>query len=168
MKQSGFVLWMVLIFLSLMSLLILAQLEMLMNYQKTLQAIALKHQHRRTLEQLAAGLLQKNMARACVQPKAASPDLSTKLLNNASACHIKKHHKIYDYVFENLSVQPCWQIRQHQKVFSAHHWRLTIAAHNNQNLILQIHYVKPVPYQQCLDKKQMIWIVEGVKSWRMI
>ena len=168
MKQSGFVLWMVLTCLSLMSMLALAQLEMLMNYQKALQAIALKHTHRRMLEQLAAAILQENIPLGCVRPRAVSPDDSAMLLNEGSTCHLQQHHKIYDYVFENLGIQPCLQIRHHPTVFSTQHWRLTLAARDHRNLILQIHYIQSAPYQRCSDENAIIWTFEGVKSWRMI
>lgn len=167
MKNQGFILLTALLFLNLMMLLVLSQLQMLWLYRKSLNQLLHKHQVIHLMEnhiKRVAAELTSHPRRACLfamdQANAAIADVL-----QGKGCVYAAEGMQFHLVIEDLGTVACLQHVAENRLYSTYHWRITMASAEHD--ILQIRYASLVPEQVCSSTTRA-YIKPGVMSWRFL
>lgn len=167
-RQQGMMLVITLLLLSLLSVFILTQLDVLWLHQKaTNQFIDAKQQQYR-LEQVAMQLFEHFSAQTqkdCLIAGDENPNDVVRRLVSHSACVIEKETLSYWFLFEEIGVHPCLQIQTPHQVYSTAHWRLTVYSEAYQPYFLQLRFATLADYRVCMGPL-VRQIAPGLVSWR--
>ena len=101
----------------------------------------------------------------CVIPTHLNPNESIAELSKNHACQGTNDKINYQYLIEDLGVQPCLQTVVNDERYSTHHWRLTIVSESAPQRFLQIQFAQFVESQPCIDHPTR-QITPGLVSWR--
>ncbi|KTC99386.1 hypothetical protein [Legionella erythra] len=167
MNTKGFILVTALLFLSLMMLLVLSQQQLVWLYQQSLNRLIHKHQSLHAMEKqlrfiLDKGLLRKG--RACLLHSDDVNQVINRLLQGQGCLYVAKESS-YRYFVEELGVFSCMQHVAENRLYSTHHWRLTMASADRE--ILQIRFAQLVAEQPC-KLQSPVFIKPGLLSWRFL
>ena len=163
-KNSGFILIATLCIIALITLLILTSMQHVLMYYKAINRHKLQQREFFQHEKLALQLANTPLIEShCVEH---SDAINTVLqrLSASEGCHFIDQQIQYYYLIEDLGEFPCLVTRQQK---STRHIRVSLLQRsNNQDYLLQIRYLKPLPYLSCLSQSKVV--NSGVGSWRYL
>ncbi len=149
MKQRGFVLITVVLMLSMMTLLVVANLLWVNLYCKRYHQM---HQYQESilhLEQTAEVLATRvtHMQNSeCVINQKNDEKLKRTIL--PYGCLWAQH---YRYAISDLGRYPCVRLA----AYSTHHWLLSVIDERRPQIMLQWRIATPIPLESCLDTQQI-------------
>lgn len=164
-KQKGIVLLTTVLILSLLSLLILSQMQMVFLHSKALNQIVKKHRVFYELESEAKRIAFREQEGRCLISEQ-DPNEVIHLLQKKQGCSFRHKKQDYAYLVEELGVFPCLQTRYHNETYSTQHLRINIRATGRYSAFLQLRVAKLAKLENCqLDKPSFISL--GLQSWRL-
>lgn len=161
MRQDGFVLATVMLMLTVMSVLVLANMRWVILYHKRYMDL---HRYQRYMLQFedSAYALAKQFD-AFIDP----------------ACYMHKHHLVSleaeirqhgcryasngHYIVEEIGLYPCVRFTP---MLSTQHWLLSVMDDRLPHRVLQFRIATPVPVQLC-EKNQIVMIERNILSQRL-
>ena len=169
--SKGFVLFIVLLFISILSLLIVSQLELLLLQQRSHHQFFEGQQHRCNMELIAQKIIRAPSEQwpvACCIQGFENPNQIVNQLKNNPICSFREKDSDYHYVIEDLGIEACQRVLQHQQAFNAHHWRISVTPTDKNTPFLQIRFITlAIQKQPCLTQNMMT-VTAGVLSWRLV
>lgn len=166
---KGMILPMTLVMLALVTLLILAQLQMVFLYYKTMNQELEKKEAAYQLEAAATKILSSIhlvQNQRCITQEQ-DPNRIVDELKQQQGCIFDYEKQNYRYLIEQLAITPCLQTLIAGKRYSTQHWRLTVMSSGKNEALLQLRVAYPVERQAC-DLAEPIEIKAGLTSWRLI
>ncbi|WP_165482638.1 hypothetical protein [Legionella gresilensis] len=171
MRQQGIILLTTGLVLSLVMLLLLAQIELINLHQKAQNQFIIRTQLLQHLENIAFQLIDKiNHHNAsslpCIIDKIDPNKVINLVKNQQVGCFITDNNYTYNYVVEDLGLFNCIRIKDHNGgIYPTNQWRLTIALQEAQTSILQLRFanINSLKLKKC---KQPVIIESGILSWR--
>lgn len=153
--------------ISIVSLLVLACMQHVMLYYKSINGIELAHQDFYQLEHLAMRLMAKPLI--VDSPCVLRQDLPNQVLNDlihSKGCTLEIGNGTYRYVIEDLGIYPCLIYEVNQQEFATAHYRISVLQLNDKKqAFLQIRYLN-AQEGVCVGNKRRVNI--GVTSWRYL
>ncbi|WP_419420425.1 hypothetical protein ACNVED_03755 [Legionella sp. D16C41] len=169
-QQQGIILLTTAVFLSLITLLLLAQIELVNLSQKSLNQFIIHEQALHFLETIALRvtnqLSQLKQNTSCVTKSLEPNDVINSLKKQQLGCLKLDKTFTYRYLAEYLGKFNCIRIKLKEKTYATEHWRLTIALLKPQVFILQLRVAQVTDYSKAC--KQPVIIESGVLSWRYL
>lgn len=170
--QSGSALLIGLILFSLTAAFVLVQLDMLCWYRKAFQGMQVRWENRLELERLLSRLSFRLPAVSKLSCAVANtwhhPDWAFLQLKNPNACVVHKNNQSYAYWVEDLGVQPCLLVVDHDQLWSTHHWRLSAGVVKERFQAIQIQVAIPEKNMRCEPPANWRVIQSGIQSWRTV
>ena len=166
---QGMVLASTVLILSLLSLLILSQLQLVFLHYKALNQVIKKHQAFYELEAEASQLASKmpcSLQEACLS-KAHDVNEIIHSLKNKQGCILRRKGQDYFYLTEDLGVFPCMQARFKGKLYSTQHLRINLRSTGSYFAFLQLRIARLTEFKVCQDNQSKL-IKIGLLSWRLI
>lgn len=167
MNAKGFILVTALLFLSLMMLLVLSQQQLVWLYQQSLNRLLHKHQAIHVMEKQLKTIIKKGLLRkwpACLLHSDDANQIMDQLVQGRGCLYVAKGSS-YRYFVEELGVFACMQHVAENRLYSTHHWRLTMASADRE--ILQVRFAQLVAEQPCKSPSRL-FIKPGILSWRFL
>jgi hypothetical protein len=168
-RCDGFILFMTLCIVLVISLLLLTCMQHVLLYYKALNKQEIRHQNFYQLENLALQLVStKHLAKQCLEQRDAPNQVIHDLMNNEGCLLDIEQHK-YRYFIEDLGDFACLLVHEKQRKTATHHFRITIvllADEENAASALQIRFIKPSEVVGCLGKEH--FVRAGLSSWRYL
>jgi hypothetical protein len=166
MKQQGLILVTTLLLLALLALFTLAQLQFILLDYQALNAVREKQQALWELESLTGQLVNTVDLTTPGPCLLKSQDLNKPLdlLVKQQGCRLDKGKKRFYYLFEDLGIFPCLQLRLKQRLQSTQHFSLSIRA-AKQTPLLQVRFARPIALQTCEAGKVNQGHI-GLLTWR--
>ncbi|WED42042.1 hypothetical protein [Legionella cardiaca] len=166
MNQEGIVLLMTILILSLLSLLVLFEMQHIFLYYKGLNQIIEKRQNFYTLELGAQKLALQSWqyGQSCIRPEKDSKEIMHLL--TTEACSFKEKNQVFLYLVEDLGEFPCLQSLLNKRHYSTHHWRINVLMQKTGARLLQWRIARPIALLPCLNKPNNIPL--GLLSWRYL
>lgn len=162
MKHHGFVLMTLILILSVVTLLVIADLRWLILDKKRLLAIQRFQEKNQQLDRLAdkmaLGLVYK-LHRPCQLDQHLS-DAEIKQYIASNACVIEQH---YHYGITDLGIYPCIHLTTKN---STHHWLVSMMDEQLPHRLIQLRVV--TPEEALCVKKQIIYVPAEILSRRWI
>lgn len=163
---EGFILWILLCFFALLSLLITTGLRHVLNYHQAMNKRELSHQHFYQLEYAMRIILKMPFSKNCIKPLQEDNQL-LQVLRHQQGCFLKIEKKKYLYLIEELGDFPCLLVGDD---IPSQHFRITLLSEQEKShtgSFLQIRWVqRATKGTRCLREKKII--KEGLSSWRFI
>lgn len=167
--SEGYILLMTLCMITVITLLILAFMNHVLVYYKSINKQEMRHQQFYQLESLALQLVRASPLNLnCVRPVGDVNKAIHYLINN-SGCSIIKGKLHYRYTIEDLGVFPCLVTQYKGNKTGTHHFRITLifnSSEENGVSVLQLRYLKPVATLSCINEERQV--SPGVSSWRYL
>lgn len=157
-KQQGIILLITLLLLSILSLLVLSQMQQLLLQHKAMHKLVDKQRTLENLEQQANRLLTDNPACLIKQD---NPEAAIRSLAGKQACSVQYDNKKYYYLIEDLGLFPCLPIQGH----TSQHWRITLATAGDRPACLQLRLARMAKGLSCQPGEAMRPIPAGIQSW---
>lgn len=165
--RSGFILFICLIVMALISLLVLTGMQQVLVYHKALAALSLQNTRFTKLEQTGMALLE-NPDPHCLIKGMDPNDLITKL-KHQQGCVIKDQDFTLYYTIEDLGLFPCLVIQQGERIKATQHFRMSLILEGdekNEALLLQLRQIVTGGESDCTGVKHQTR--EGISSWRYL
>lgn len=162
MKQQGFVLITVVLILSVMTLLVIANMRWVTGYGKRYHDWIQYQDRIGQLEQIGDKLgaeFSDSVASNCFLFN--QYDNQLKRIIVQQGCKISEH---YRYGVYDLGRYPCIHF---SPTLSTHHWLVTVMDTRLPNVLLQLRIGLPVAAEICLDT-QIRYVQNRVLTWRMV
>lgn len=171
-SQRGIILITTMLLLALLSMLMLAQIQLLFLYTKGLNNLRAKDRLFYQLETVAQSLLhsdQLNKPKCLIQELGSNEALDYLKKNNG--CRWQQQKQQYFYINEQLGLFSCLLAFVDQKKYSTRHWRLTVMTTQNiaqppTDIFLQLRFVTLAPFVACDNHNVVREINPGILSWR--
>lgn len=164
--QKGMILLTTLLLISVMSLLILSQLESVFLYYQASNRFIAKQQLFHQIEAQANKLvLAKVWAKKGCEQEKTDPQTIAALLKNKRGCFLTNKNQSFFYLVEDLGLFPCLQSHLDSQNKRTHHWRLSLLAAGERAAFLQLRIAQPDSSSPC-DRLQLI--KPKVISWRYL
>lgn len=161
-KQAGVVLLTTILMIAILTLLILSLMQGVFLYIKGCNQIVTQHQSFYQMEAIANKLDVSK--RAClVNDK--DPNQLIDVLLTQHGCTFIDDKQQYWYAVEDLNVYPCLQITDGERVYSSHHWLITLATIHPQVIVLQLRIATIANTEKCEQASAQL-IQSGVLTWR--
>lgn len=166
-RQDGIVLITTILFIAVLSLLVLSQMQLVFLDYKALNQLTEQHDSFLQLETVAKKLMSTDWSKSGHCGLAShDPNEVLQLLKNKRGCVlIHKKHPFY-YFIENLGVFPCLQTKVNEIVYSTQHQRISILS-TRDSTVLQLRIAKQAKLEHC-SHDQMRWSKLGLLSWRYL
>jgi len=168
-SESGAILIMTLLISSIMSMLILMQLELLWLHQQSSNQLIQRQERRQAMEEVAQHIMRHSpdeWLQACQIKGSPHPNEAIQYLKTHVNCAVKNKQISVKYCIEDLGVEPCQTITRQQHRYNPHHWRLTLSSKRVASEFLQIHFTTLAPLAHCKDRA-MTMSQLGLLSWRL-
>lgn len=154
-------------FILLSSLLVLAQMQLLLLDYKVFNQFKERQRVFQSLERAAARLTaEMDLPGECVLQKDAA-NLVVDLLKRKGGCLFIYEKKAYYYLIEDLGLFPCLQVQREQLSYGTHHRRLSLRSRADYPAILQIRYARLAKFVSCTMQRPGQGRL-GVLSWRLL
>ncbi|MGQ3888218.1 hypothetical protein ACQUW5_04180 [Legionella sp. CNM-1927-20] len=171
MQQRGIILLTTALVLSLVILLLLAQIELITLHQKAHNQFITRAQVLQHLENLAFQLVDKINYKGgslpCVIDKLDPNKVINLVKKQQGGCFITDSKFTYNYVIEYLGPFNCIRIKSNSDTYPTNQWRLTIALLSSQTSILQLRFAN-INFLKFKNCKQQVIIKPGILSWRYL
>ena len=157
--SAGFILLTTLFIVSLIALLVIANMKSVSLYFKTNNQVVISHEAFYQLEVVAnkIGLSNKDKCLSSVQ----NPNQLVQALGLSQGCDWVMFNQSYHYLVSDLGLYPCLQIG----ISSSHHWLVSVMNTASPSHVLQLRWAVPGEKANCLEDKSH-QIASGVISWR--
>lgn len=165
---QGYILFMTLSLIAIVSLLLLTCMQHLLLYYKAINKQEFYQQELYQLEQIAMHLIQGPVDLQCVRHQDEA-NQTIHFVKTDKACVLNVQNNIYRYLVEDMGVQPDWITNKKGTTYFVTRLRLTLSkvvSPAERLVFLQVGYIKSATLASNLDKKQTV--EEGVISWRFI
>lgn len=167
-SQKGMVLFMVIVFLAILTTLILTLMQSVFLYIKASNQLVEYHQSFYQLESAANQLQALDLS--TIEPQCrlrgkTSNDV-IKLLKGGRGCEWMMENQSYAYLLDDLGEYPCLQIKNKQSLMSSRHFLVSVITKDPPYKLLQLRIAKIDGLGICQDKA--IFIDSGVISWRYL
>lgn len=168
-NNRGFIFFMTLCLISIMSALVLLCLQHLLLYHQVLNKQEEGHQRFYQLENIALQLINNPslvMAPECIQWED-SANKAMEMLAAGKGCLLQVEGESYLYLLEDLGDFPCLILTERKKKLTSHHLRLSLlleGRHGFSALGLQIRLIKSGGISKCKGRKHNVF--SGISSWR--
>ena len=96
-----------------------------------------------------------------------NPNQVVDMLLHNGGCSLIDNHRQYYYLIDNLGLQPCLQIFLSGKMYSSHHWLLSVATPPPRQTVLQLRVADSARPMTC-ELSEAHQISPGVLSWRYL
>lgn len=162
MKQQGFLLITVLLILTVMTLLVMANMRWVIGYGKRYHDWIQYQDRISKLEHIGNKLgteFLDNAPSACFLFN--QDDSQLKHIMIQHGCKISEH---YRYGVYDLGLYPCIKF---SPTLSTHHWLVTVMDTRLPNVLLQIRVALPIATEICQDA-QIRYVKKPVLTWRMV
>lgn len=156
MKQNGFVLVAVMLMMTVMTALIIANMRWILLYKKRYQDLQRFQAYSLQFEEHANALAQQfdgHPSTACV-----SSSQNTASLKQEIGLHGCKFANDYRYMVQAMGDYPCVRFNSE---LSTQHWLLSAMDQHLPHRVLQFRIATPIPVQYCV-KKQIVMIEESI------
>ncbi len=154
------------IMIAILTMLVLTLMQAVFLYIKVGNQVVIKHEALYQLEAAAHKLIMANDEPNCMVTDE-DPNQIVDLLLHNHGCLLSDNHRQYYYVIDDLGLYPCLQIVYRKKIYSSHHWLISVATAPPRQDILQLRIAKPVRAMRC-DFFEDRQINRGVISWRYL
>ena len=146
----------------MVALLTLSQMQLIVLQLKERSDIAARQKARINLERSASHLLAKGV----VSPLAACEGKYDYGMKSSMGCHFLYKKETYVYLWEDLGVMPCLDIRGvDKKIYSAQQGVLTVKAMSNHTTWMEMRIVTQARHVPC-EKSVYRWTKPGIVSLR--
>lgn len=163
--HKGTILWLVLLFNGLLTLLILVGLQTLTLHQKNNHKQIQSHDQFYQLESVMYQLVKQPHPSSC-QVTIDSPNQSVELLRRQHGCLIQEAKLTYRYVLSDLGIHPCLKIKVDQQVVDSQQMLCTVVSLDNPRQILQTRWAWPTQLNTRCQGPQALILKTGLMSWR--
>ncbi|KTC64932.1 Uncharacterised protein (plasmid) [Legionella adelaidensis] len=158
-NKRGFVLLICIVLIFSIATFTLASLQNIFLFTKTINQIDRDNENFYYLEaktlQLIAAFKKKNLCYSnLINPNTIFSELENR------PCKMGK----VNYLFTDLGVVPCLQMKVNGRVNGTHHWLITST---NYQSFLQIRFATSVPNSVCMEPHRKL-ITTNILSWRFI
>lgn len=168
-RQQGLILFNTLMMISVLSLIVLSQMQLIFVQLKATNLVLFRHQSFQRLENEANRLVlagRKEWPQECLISEA-NPNAIIERLKGKKGCTVFNDDQHYKFLVEDLGFFPCLQTIHNFMLYSTRHWRLTITAVMEKPITLQLRIARAAEYMPCVSN-QTISINTGIISWRSI
>ena len=168
-RQIGVVLLTTIIMIVVITMLVLTLMHSVFLYFKISNQVVRRHEILYQLEAVAHKLAAANNELTpsdCILTETDPNQMIDMLLHN-NGCSLTDTNRQYYYLLDDLGLYPCLQILLGNKVYSSHHWLISVATPPPQQTILQLRVAKPFREMAC-DLFEERRISNGVISWRYL
>ena len=166
-RCGGFIFFMTLCIVLVISLLLITCMQHVLLYHKALNKQELRHQNFYQLENLALQLASAaHLNKQCMKQRDSANQVIEELTNNEGCLLVVEQHR-YRYMIEDLGDFPCLVAHLKQNKRATHHLRISIvllADEENTASLLQIRFIKPSEALGCFGKEHLV--TPGLSSWR--
>ncbi|PJD91411.1 MAG: hypothetical protein CK424_07255 [Legionella sp.] len=165
MKMRGFILMTVMLMMSVLSLLVLANIRL---FTLSLKRHYQWHRYEETTAQLehATTILAKQFvfhpSKSCLISVKKVQDLKTAILHAGCVFDTK-----YRYGITDLGSLACVKSSHSQDAISTHHWLLSVMDTHEKQRMIQVRIATPGPQEFCPDTDISV-IHPGVLTWRYL
>lgn len=160
--ERGAILITAILFISLMSLLVLSQMQLVLLQLKAANQMRERHKQFYELEQSASKLIQGKFPEKCII-SGDHPNQVVQRVKRGEGCKFNGDV----YLFERLGIIPCLNSEIDGVRLGTLHWRLTIAAQGERPLVLQIRMAHAAPCVPCTRHIES-FINTGITSWNVL
>lgn len=157
--MEGFVLLTTFLMLSLLALLVVANMKSVSLYFKMSNHLISSHQDFYRLEAVVNEIGISHL-HDCVSSEQ-DPNRLLEQLRQVQGCDLALFHHTYHYIVSDLGISPCLQINLN----SSHHWLISVIDVVLQSHSLQVRVALPEKQGICLEEKSRL-ITGGIVSWR--
>ncbi|ARG96998.1 hypothetical protein [Legionella micdadei] len=168
-KQTGIVLVTVLLFITVLSLLVLTQMQLVFLDYKSINQRNEQHQAFFQFEKDAkklAEIITSSTQHACVIP-AMDANAVIRVLKTKQACISTHEKQQFYYLVEDLGQFPCIQTVVDNIIYSTSHLRISMLSANQQAGILQLRIARLAQLANC-ECNEPILIRSRLLSWRYL
>ena len=172
-RQQGMILFNTMMMISVFTLLIVSQMQIICLQFKSFNHVLFRHQSFQKLNVQAHRLVAASLAEgwpsgSCLIQESKGADELMERLKRNEGCRIVDEKQQYYYFIEDLGLFPCLQITRNNIHYSTRHWRLTIMAIIRQRPItLQLRIAMIAEPGICVDNPP-ISVDAGIISWRNV
>lgn len=163
-KQAGAVLLTTILIIAILTLLVLSLMQGVFLYIKGCNQIVAHHQSFYQMEAIANKL---DVSKTACWVNDKDPNQLIDILLTQHGCTFIDDKQQYWYVVEDLDVYPCLQITDGERVFSSHHWLITLATIQPQVIVLQLRIATIANAEKCEQAPAQL-IQSGVLTWRKV
>ena len=165
-RQEGMVLLMTIIMVVIMTLLVLSLMQDVLLYFKVSHQVVNKHRDLYQLEAIANRISKAVFEPDCVFTDT-NPNQIVAMLSHHDGCVFADHGRQYDYLIDDLGIYPCLHLRSNKKLYSSHHWLISVATQSAPQSLLQLRVAQPYRLLDCelLETRE---INNGGLSWRYV
>lgn len=164
-RQRGIILFNTMMMISLLTLLVLSQMQLIGLQFKAVNHFMYRHQLFERLEAQANRLVLSNdkdgWPIACLIAATLSEKVLQRLQRN-EGCHVRDKTQHYNFFVEDFGVFPCMQVSLKGVLYGTRHSRVTILS---ESMILQLRVAQPAKHAGC-EQREKIHIKTGIISWR--
>lgn len=164
--NQGFIFFLTLSLLSMMSLLLLTSMAHVLLYHKIINKLDERNRDFYALEQVVLKLSQIPFDdNSCVMP-AIGANKTLSLISQNARCSLSENNRRYQYVIEDLGIVPCLITVAKE---TSHHRRITVGVRSEEGrlALLQVRVIQATPAaSQCSGMAQTI--KPGISSWRYL
>jgi len=153
----------------ILTMLVLSLMQAVFLYFKVSNQVVKKHEELYQLEAVAYKLAiakQELLNADCILTDTDPNQVVDMLLHN-SGCSLIDNNRQYYYLIDNLGLYPCLQILSDKKIYSSHHWLISVATPPPRQTVLQLRVTEPARPITC-ELSEMHQIDRGVISWRYL
>lgn len=165
--NSGFILIMTLLLITVFSMLILTSLQRLIYTTRTNEHVKMQHQAFYALEAVAKTLQTtfSTLPGRCKMNHLSMNDVTRQGMLQ-QGCSLEQAGVVYTYLFVDLGVFPCLMISAENKNYSSHHWWVILSSEQMKHKILWIRFALPA-FQSICPSKSMEVTIHHPLSWRL-
>jgi hypothetical protein len=166
--QRGIVLFFTLMILSVLSMLILFEMQSVFLYYQSINQFIKKKESFYHLELQAKQLALKNWQRGdkCVVGPQDSNEIIKLLLSKG--CSYKSKKILYTYLVEDLGDYPCLQTIINKERFATRHFQVSIVSKEEGSALLQLRFAELAFASLPCTSKLTIEVPQGILSWRYV
>ena len=163
--QAGMILVTTVMMILLLTVLVIVSLKSVLLFMKVSNQIMAAHQDNQALEKVALELAAHSydVYPATCRLNEVNPNEILGFLDN-TGCTFKQGQQNYQYIIDDLGLYPCLPIDVGGKLFSSHHWLISVAAKGRRPVYLQIRMAKADKALPCESLDRRV-IQSGVVSW---
>lgn len=168
---GGFIFFMTLCIILVISVLLITCLHHVLLYHKALNKQELRHQSFYQLEDLAGQLARSShlaIDKNCIELGDSANQVIQQLIHN-EGCSLVVGQASYRYLIEDLGDFPCLVIHQEQSKHATRHLRVSVlllADDENTASVLQLRFIKPSSAIDCPGAEYTV--TPGISSWRYL
>ena len=157
------------IMIVILTMLVLSLMQAVFLYFKVSNQVVIKHEELYQLEAVAFKLVleKQNPLHADCTLTDTNPNQVVDMLLHNGGCSLIDNHRQYYYLIDNLGLQPCLQIFLSGKMYSSHHWLISVATPPPRQTVLQLRVADSARPMTC-ELSEAHQISPGVLSWRYL